>query len=271
MAQRISRAKQRMKSEAHAFALPPEGERADRLRVVLHVLYLIFNEGYVTTSGPDLQRGELTGEAIRLTRLVHALLPNDGEVAGLLALMLLTDARRAARAGPGGELIPLDEQDRSRWDRSLIAEGVALLTGTLGRGPAGSYQLQAMVAAVHDQAARVEDTDWRQILALYEALRGMSDNPMVALSHAIAAAMVHGHEKGLELLDALDRDARVSGHYRLDAVRAHLFERGGDYQRAVAHHLAAAERTASVPERDYLLKKSAGARAKQRDGPVGEW
>jgi predicted RNA polymerase sigma factor len=270
MAQRISRAKQSIKSSGVGFAMPSVDERAARLAAVLHILYLIFNEGYTSSAGPELQRTDLSSEAIRLTRGLHAVLPDDGEVTGLLALMLLTDARRAARTGPNGELIPLDEQDRSRWDRSLIAEGVALLTGTLGRVPAGAYQLQAMVAAVHDQAARVEDTDWRQILALYDALRGMSDNPMVALSHAIAAAMVHGPEKGIELLDALDRDARVSGHYRLDAVRGHLFERGGDYQRAVAHYLAAAECTASIPERDYLLKKSAGARAKQRSGLVGE-
>jgi predicted RNA polymerase sigma factor len=196
---------------------------------------------------------------------VHALLPHDGEVAGLLALMLLTDARRAARTGEHGELIPLDEQDRSRWDRRLIAEGVALVSAALSRGVVGAYQLQAAIAAVHDEAARVEDTDWPQILALYGVLRRLSDSPMVALSQAIAAAMVHGPAVGLEQVAALDGDARLRGHHRLDAVRAHLYEKAGDQARALAHYHAAAERTTSLPERNYLIARAARIAAASRD------
>jgi RNA polymerase sigma factor (sigma-70 family) len=257
MAQRISRAKQGIRASGVPFELPTPTERAARLRSVLHVLYLIFNEGYTSSGGATLHRADLSDEAIRLTRLLHGLLPHDGEVAGLLALMLLTDARRAARTGESGELIPLDEQDRTRWDRELIAEGVALVSAALTRGPVGPYQLQAAIAAVHDEAARAEDTDWPQILALYDVLGGLSDNPMVALNRAIAAAMVHGPATGLELLAALDGDARLRGHYRLDAVRAHLLERAGDRDGAIAHYRAAATRTASLPERDYLLVKAA--------------
>jgi RNA polymerase sigma factor (sigma-70 family) len=257
MAQRISRAKQSIKASGIPFSMPSEGERAERLGAVLHVLYLIFNEGYVSTSGPALQRADLAGEAIRLARAVRAILPNDAEVAGLLALMLLTDARRTARTGPRGELVPLDEQDRSLWDRELIAEGVALVSEALPRGAVGPYQLQAAIAAVHDEAARVEDTDWREILALYGVLRRMSDNPMVALNHAIAAAMVHGPAEGLRLIDELATDGRMRGHYRLDAVRAHLLQMAGDRERAIVHYRAAAEKTASDPERNYLLAKAA--------------
>jgi RNA polymerase sigma factor (sigma-70 family) len=257
MAQRISRAKQSIKASGIPFSMPSEGERAERLGAVLHVLYLIFNEGYVSTSGLALQRADLAGEAIRLARALRAILPDDGEVAGLLALMLLTDARRAARTGPRGELVPLDEQDRSLWDRELIAEGVALVSEALPRGAVGPYQLQAAIAAVHDEAARVEDTDWREILALYGVLRRMSDNPMVALNQAIAAAMVHGPAEGLRLLDEIATDGRMRGHYRLDAVRAHLLQMAGDRERAIAHYRAAAEKTASNPERNYLLAKAA--------------
>ena len=192
MAQRISRAKQSIKNSGIPFQLPTPEERAQRLRAVLHVLYLIFNEGYTSSAGPDLRRGDLSHEAMRLTRIVHSLQPDDTEVAGLLALMLLTDARRLARTGAAGELIPLAQQDRALWDKQQIAEGVALLSATLPKGSVGPYQLQAAIAAVHDEAARAEDTDWPQILALYDLLRRMSDNPMVALNHAIAAAMVHG-------------------------------------------------------------------------------
>ncbi len=192
MAQRISRAKQTIKASGVPFRLPTSRERIQRLRDVLHVLYLIFNEGYTSSIGAQLQRPELSREAIRLTRAVHHLLPDDCEVAGLLALMLLTDARRPARTGPGGELIPLTKQDRTLWDRQEIAEGIALISATLPKGSVGAYQLQAAIAAVHDEAVRSEDTDWPQILALYELLKRMSDNPMVMLSHAIAAAMVHG-------------------------------------------------------------------------------
>jgi RNA polymerase sigma factor (sigma-70 family) len=257
MAQRISRAKQSIKASAVPFSMPTAEERAERLSAVLHVLYLIFSEGYTSSAGPTLHRTDLSNEAIRLTRAVHGLLPGDGEVGGLLALMLHTDARRAARTGASGELIPLDEQDRTLWDKQLIAEGVALVTDALSKGAVGAYQLQAAIAAVHDESARAEDTDWPQILALYDLLRRMADNPMVSLNRAIAAAMVHGPATGLELIDALDADARLRGHYRLDAVRGHLYERSGDRARAVAHYRAAAERTTSLPERDYLTTKAA--------------
>jgi RNA polymerase sigma factor (sigma-70 family) len=257
MAQRISRAKQSIKNSGVPFQLPTTQERAQRQRAVLHVLYLIFNEGYTTSLGPELRRGELTLEAMRLTRIVHHLQSDDTEVAGLLALMLLTDARRLARTSAAGELIPLAQQDRALWDKQQIAEGVALLSATLPKGSVGPYQLQAAIAAVHDEAARADDTDWPQILALYELLMRMSDNPMVRLNHAIAAAMVHGATKGLELLDALKADARIADHHRLDAVRAHLLELAGDRKGAVSHYRAAAGKTGSLPERNYLLTQAA--------------
>jgi len=257
MAQRISRAKQSIKASGVPFNLADETERTERLRSVLHVLYLIFNEGYSSSVGPDLQRRDLANEAIRLTRAVHRLLPHDGEVAGLLALMILTDARRLARTGPEGELIPLDKQDRTLWEQKAISEGVALISQTLSRGSIGPYQLQAAIAAVHDESARAQDTDWAQILALYGLLKRMSDNPMVTLNHAVAAAMVHGPATGLKLLEALDADARMAGHYRLDAVRAHLFEMAGDHLSAIAHYRAAAHRTTNIPERDYLTMQAA--------------
>ncbi len=257
MAQRISRAKQSIKNSGVPFQLPTQPERASRLRAVLHVLYLIFNEGYTSSVGPHLQRLELSHEAIRLTRSIHTLLPDDGEVAGLLALMLLTDARRAARTGPDEELIPLTKQDRALWDQAEISEGIALLTAALSKGSIGAYQVQAAIAAIHDEAARAEDTDWPQILALYELLKRMSDNPMVMLNHAIAAAMVHGPSNGLELLRALDSDARIAGHHRLDAVRAHLLEMAGDHQAAITHYRIAAGRTTSMPERNYLITQAA--------------
>jgi predicted RNA polymerase sigma factor len=232
---------------------------------VLHVLYLIFNEGYTNSTGPALQRNDLANEAIRLARSVQQLLPNDCEVAGLLALMLLTDARRLARIGPGGELIPLAEQDRTRWDQGLISEGVALISETLSRGSGGPYQLQAAIAAVHDEAMQARDTDWPQILALYGLLKRMSENPMVTLNHAIAAAMVHGPRLGLDLLQSLDSDTRLAGHYRLAAVRAHLYEMAGDHQAAAANYLAAAAgRTTSVPERDYLNMRAARLTAERQ-------
>jgi RNA polymerase sigma factor (sigma-70 family) len=264
MAQRISRAKGTIKSSGVPFGMPAGGERTERLTAVLHVLYLIFNEGYASSSGPHLQRTDLSNEAIRLARTLRDLLPDDSEVAGLLALMLLTDARRAARTGPAGELIPLDEQDRTLWDPALIAEGVALVSDALGKGSVGAYGLQAAIAAVHDEAARAQDTDWPQILALYQVLERMSDNPMVSLNRAIAAAMVHGPAAGLRQIKALDDDGRLRGHYRLDAVRGHLHERLGDAERAIAHYRAAAERTASIPERDYLTLKAARLAAARR-------
>ena len=257
MAQRISRAKQSIKNSGIPFQLPTAEERAQRLRAVLHVLYLIFNEGYTSSFGPALRRADLSQEAMRLTRIVHNLQPYDTEVAGLLALMLLTDARRLARTSAEGELIPLAQQDRSLWDREQIAEGVALISAALPKGSVGPYQLQAAIAAVHDEAARAGDTDWPQILALYDLLRRMSDNPMVDLNYAIAAAMVHGAAKGLELLDGLRADARLADHHRLDAVRAHLLELAGDREGAVNHYRAAAGKTGSLPERNYLLTQAA--------------
>jgi RNA polymerase sigma factor (sigma-70 family) len=257
MAQRISRAKQRITASGIPFGLPPQDERADRLRVVLQVLYLVFNEGYTASSGPDLHRGELTSEAIRLARAVHRLLPDDGEVAGLLALMVLTDARHPARTRPDGTLVPLADQDRARWNRAFIQEGVALITDTLARAPLGPYQLQAAIAAVHDEAASAADTDWAEILALYELLERMAPNPMVTLNHAVAVAMVRGPRAGLDLLAALDADDRLAGHHRLAAVRGHLLEMAGDHAAARACYQAAARRTTSLPERRYLESRAA--------------
>ena len=257
MAQRISRAKQLVKKSGVRFQMPTEDERAERLAAVLHVLYLVFNEGYAASEGPELSRVDLSTEAIRLARAVHRLLPEDAECAGLLALMLLTDARRAARTGPDGEIVPLDEQDRTRWDSATITEGVELVSRALSRGAVGAYQLQAAIAAVHDEAPRAEDTDWPQILALYSLLERMSDNPMVKLNRAIAAAMVHGPAAGLSLLDALAADPRIAGHHRLSAVRAHLLERAGERVLAVEAYRLAASRTASIPERNYLMMKAA--------------
>ena len=257
MAQRISRAKQTIKTSGIPFQLPTTEERTERLRAVLHVLYLIFNEGYTTSAGPDLHRTDLSQEAIRLTRMVHERQPNVTEVAGLLALMLLTDARRLARATADGDLVPLAEQNRTLWNQEQIAEGIALISATLPKGSVGPYQLQAAIAAVHDEAPQAEDTDWPQILALYELLKRMSDNPMVRLNHAVAAAMVHGPARGLDLLEELEADSRVANHHRLHAVRAHLFELAGDRDLAIVHYRAAASRTSSLPERNYLLTQAA--------------
>jgi RNA polymerase sigma factor (sigma-70 family) len=257
MAQRISRAKQRIKASGVPFRMPAPRERARRLGSVLHVLYLIFNEGYASSAGPDLQRVELSREAIRLARMLHGLLPDDCEVAGLLALMLLTDARRPARTGAGGVPIPLAEQDRSLWDGEAVVEGVALVTGALARGAVGPYQLQAAIAAVHDEAATAEETDWPQILALYGLLERMSDNPVVSLNRAVAAAMAHGAAVGLDMLGALDADGRLAGHHRFYAARAHLLEMAGDRQAAVDDYRTAASRTTSIPERDYLTTRAA--------------
>ena len=256
MAQRISRAKQSIKASGAPFQPPTTGERAERLRSVLHVLYLIFNEGYTSSTGPHLPRLELSRQAVRLTRSVHALLPDDAEIAGLLALMLLTDARRPARTGPDGELIPLTKQDRTLWNQTEISEGVTLLSAALVKGTIGPYQLQAAIAAVHDEASRYEDTDWPQILELYKLLKRMSDNPMVTLNHAVAAAMVQGPAQGLDLLKALDSDARLAGHHRLEAVRAHLLEMTGDCEGAIAHYWSAARRTTSIPEQNYLIAQA---------------
>jgi RNA polymerase sigma factor (sigma-70 family) len=272
MAQRISRAKQRIKSSGIPFAEPAEDERAERLAALLHVLYLVFNEGYTTTSGPDLQRTDLTREAIRLTREVRRRLPDDGEVAGLLALMLLTDARRSARTGPGGALVPLAEQDRALWDAESIREGVALVTDALSRAPLGPYQLQAAIAAVHAEAPRAEDTDWPQVVALYELLERIAPNPMVTLNRAVAVAMVRGPRAGLDVLDTLDGDERMAGHHRLDAVRAHLLEMAGDVVAATASYRLAASRTTSLPERRYLEARAArlGGGGPVEGGPQGQ-
>jgi RNA polymerase sigma factor (sigma-70 family) len=261
MAQRISRAKQRIRSTGAKFEPPPADQRDDRLRVVLHVLYLIFNEGYTATSGPDLARVELTGEAIRLTRQVHRLLPDDGEVTGLLALMLLTDARRPARTRADGALVPLAEQDRSLWRADAVAEGIALITSALSSAPIGPYQVQAAIAAVHDEAATAQDTDWPQILALYTLLETLAPGPMITLNRAVALAMVHGPRAGLDLLATLDDDQRMAEHHRLDAVRAHLLEMAGDPDAARDHYRRAARRATSVPEQRYLEGKAKGVGA----------
>jgi len=257
MAQRISRAKQSIRNSGVPFELPGEDERSARLTAVLHVLYLIFNEGHTSSNGAELHRTELCDEAIRLVRTLHGQLPREAEIAGLLALMLLTHARRDARTDAGGGLVPLAQQDRSRWDHDAIAEGIALISAMLPRGAVGPYQLQAAIAAVHDEATSAEDTDWPQIHALYGVLMRLSDNPVIALNRAVATAMVHGPRAGLAELDALAADARLAGHHRLDAVRAHLLERAGEREAAIACYLAAAGRTASEPERNYLATQAA--------------
>jgi RNA polymerase sigma factor (sigma-70 family) len=256
MAQRISRAKQRIKDAGARFEPPPADERPERMRAVLHVLYLIFNEGYTATTGDDLHDVELTREAIRLTRIARALLPDDGEVAGLLALMLLTDARRPARTDADGRLVPLAEQDRSRWDRASIDEGVDLITETLPRARLGPYQLQAAIAAVHDEAATADETDWPQIVALYDMLERFGPNPMVTLNRAVAVAMVNGPDAGLEILDRVGADQRMAKHHRLPAVRAHLLEKAGDTEAARASYVRAARLTTSLPEQQYLERKA---------------
>ncbi|GAA2808329.1 RNA polymerase sigma factor [Kribbella solani] len=250
MAQRISRAKQKLKGAS--FAVDADDAR---LRNVLHVLYLMFNEGYTSTSGPELHRSDLSTEAIRLVRAVRTQLPADGQVTGLLALMLLTDARRAARTGVDGELIPLAEQDRTRWNGEYITEGVALAVEAFETPPLGEYQLQAAIAALHDEVDKAEDTDWPQILGLYGLLETLSGNPMVKLNRAIAAAMVDGPDAGLQLLEPLDEE--LADHYRLAATRGHLYEMRGDHETAAEHFRTAARGTTSLPERDYLLSKAA--------------
>ncbi|MEN3615521.1 DUF6596 domain-containing protein [Plantactinospora sp. ZYX-F-223] len=264
MAQRISRAKQTIKSSGLPFALPGGRDRAERLRAVLHVLYLIFNEGYTASTGPELTAPQLSAEALRLTRWLRRLLPDDAEVAGLLALMLLTDARRPARTRPDGSLVPLAEQDRESWDRERIAEGIALITEVLPRGPVGPYQVQAAIAAVHDEAEHVDKTDWPQILALYDLLEQLAPNPMVTLNRAVAVAMVQGPAAGLALLDTLAADKRLATHHRLLATRAHLRELSGDPAGAAVGYREAARRTASLPERRYLAARAAELDARQR-------
>ncbi|MFC0097729.1 RNA polymerase sigma factor [Micromonospora marina] len=257
MSQRIRRAKQRIEAAGARFTLPSPADRDERLASVLRVLYLIFNEGYTASSGEALHRADLTADAIRLARELRRVLPDDGEVAGLLALMLLTDAHRAARTGPAGELVPLAEQDRSRWDRDAVAEGVALVTEALTWSAPGPYQVQAAIAAVHAEAPTAEDTDWRQIVALYRVLARVAPNPMVTLNQAVAVAMVDGPRAGLALLATLDADDRTAGHHRLAAVRAHLLDLAGDRAEARAAYLAAARATTSLPERRHLEVRAA--------------
>ena len=257
MAQRISRAKQAIRAAGADFQLPAGVERTERLRAVLHVLYLVFNEGYSSADGDALTVPELSREAIRLTRWLHRLLSEDSEVAGLLALMLLTDARRAARTLPDGSLVPLADQDRSAWDQEQIREGAALISAALPRGEPGPYQLQAAIAAVHDEAATMADTDWPQILALYDLLEHLAPNPFTALNRAVAAGMVHGPQAGLRALDELAPDKRMAQHHRLIATRAHLRELAGDRQAAAADYLQAARRATSLPERRYLAVQAA--------------
>ncbi|MDQ2744010.1 MAG: sigma-70 family RNA polymerase sigma factor [Chloroflexota bacterium] len=257
MTRRITRAKQRINESGVPFRMPPEPERPQTLSAVLHVLYLIFNEGYASTSGPSLHRSDLASEAIRLTRMVHRLLPDETEVAGLLALMLLTDARRPARTGPAGALIPMAEQDRGLWNAAYIAEGVALITDALPRGAPGSYQLQAAIAALDDEASSAEETDWPQIVALYELLLQISDNPVVALNRAVAIAMARGAEEGLELLDQLQADERIAADHRFHAARAHLLEMVGQYVAAHDAYLAAARRATNLPPQRHLHLRAA--------------
>ncbi|WP_433519643.1 RNA polymerase sigma factor [Nonomuraea sp. CA-143628] len=260
MAARISRAKQRIKAAGSSFSLPEGAEREERLRVVLHVLYLIFNEGYTASSGSELHRTDLAHEAIRLARMVHAQLPEDDEVTGLLALMLLTDARREARTTATGDLVPLDEQDRTKWDRALIDEGTELVKASLAGPALGPYQLQAAIAATHDDADTAAATDWAQVHALYLVLERIAPNPMVTLNRAIALAETEGPQAGLALLATLDSDERMAGHHRLLSVRAHLLEKAGDTAGAYEHFRLAAKSTASIAEQRYLESRAGRVR-----------
>ncbi|OJF11054.1 RNA polymerase sigma factor [Couchioplanes caeruleus] len=257
VAQRISRAKQRIKADGVTFSMPAPSERAARVATVLQVLYLIFNEGYTASSGPALSRADLTTEAIRLTRQMHHLLPGDGEVAGLLALMLLTDARRPARTAPDGSTVPLAEQDRHRWDRALIEEGVRLITRTLEHAPLGPYQVQAAIAAIHDEAADAADTDWAQILGLYNILQRLAPGPMVTLNRVVAVAMTYGPDRGLGELARAEQVPALVGHYRTHAVRGYLLEETGDREAARAQYEIAARQTLSIPEQRYLRERAA--------------
>jgi RNA polymerase sigma factor (sigma-70 family) len=262
MAQRISRSKQTVQASGVPFERPKAEAWPPRLQAVLHVLYLMFNEGYTASGGPELQRTDLSSEALRLARAVHQILPDDGEVTGLLALLLLTDARRAARTAANGDIVPLPEQDRSLWDHAQIAEGSALISAAFAKGAPGSYQLQAAVAALHDEAVRADETDWPQILALYSVLEAMTANPMVMLNRAIALAMVEGPRAGLERLAALGTDKRLLETHRLAAARAHLLEMAGEDDAAMAEYRAAAAGTESLPEQRYLEGRAARLEAK---------
>lgn len=266
VAQRISRAKRTIAQAGARFEAPSPQDFPARLSTVLHVLYLVFNEGYTSSSGERLQRRDLAAEAIRLLRVLHRHLPEDPEVAGLLALTLLTDSRRHARTGPAGELVPLEEQDRARWDAGQIGEGTALLTRALRRQSVGPYQVQAAVAAVHAEAAEAADTDWPQVLALYGLLERMGGSPVVRLNRAVALAMVHGPAAGLAAVDAIADDPRLARGHRVAAVRAHLLERAGDVTAAVEQYRLAAARTTSVPEQRYLVVRAARLQDHRRPG-----
>ncbi|WP_367128142.1 RNA polymerase sigma factor [Saccharothrix sp. HUAS TT1] len=261
VAQRVSRAKQRVKASGARFDLPVGDELEDRLDAVRHVLYLVFTEGHTASSGADLHRVDLSGEAVRLARELHARRPGDGESAGLLALMLLTDARRPARTRADGSLVPLDEQDRTRWDAAMIAEGTRLVHDALTTTPVGPYQLQAAIAALHAEARHADDTDWKQVLGLYDLLHSVAPGPMVALNRIVAAAMVHGPTAALARLERAATDPALAGHHRLHAVRAHLLDLAGEAEAAREHYALAARATLSLPERRYLEHRADHVRA----------
>jgi len=263
---RITRAKQSIKDSGVPFALPSADVLASRLRAVLRVLYLIFNEGYASTMGATLVRVDLAEEAIRLARTLHAAMPGDSEVTGLLALMLLVHARHVARAASDGSLVPMADQDRSLWDRRRIDEGIALITGALPRGPTGPYQLQAAIAAVHDEADSAERTDWPQIAALYGVLLRLDDSPVVALNHAVAVSMVAGPRAGLLLLQRLEGDARINADRRFHAVRAHLLEMAGDSAAALEAYQAASQAATNLQQQRYLNRQI--ARLSDPDSPA---
>jgi predicted RNA polymerase sigma factor len=267
MAQRISRAKRTIARSGEAFDLPAVVEREARLAVVLRVVYLIFNEGYTASGGGDLGRIDLASEGVRIGRLLHELLPQESEVTGLLSLVLLTEARRPARTTDAGALVPLESQDRKRWNRALIAEGTALATTALRQGSMGEYGVQAAIAALHDNARRYEDTDWVRILFLYNTLERLTGNSVVRLNRAVAAAMVEGPDAGLALLDALPEDDAVRASHRFQSVRAHLLETQGDTAAARSAYREAAAGTSNLRERDYLMLRAASLVGSEHDDP----
>jgi predicted RNA polymerase sigma factor len=257
MAQRISRAKRTVAEAGARFALPDANAYEQRLALVLRVVYLVFNESYTPSSGDELHRPDLASEAIRLGRLLRELRPEEPEVAGLLALMLLTEARRPARTTSAGALVPLSEQDRSRWDRDLVTEGTVLATAALEHGQLGEYAAQAAIAALHDAAPRYEDTDWARIASLYSVLERLTDSPVVRLNRAVAVAMIEGPDAGLRLVDLLAASGPLADSHRVHAVRAHLLERKGDAEGARTEYVAAGNACANRRERDYLTVRAA--------------
>lgn len=266
MAQRISRAKATIRAAGASFPLPHH-DREERLAAAVHVLYLIFNEGHTATTGENLTRADLTAEAIRLARQLHRLLPDDGEIAGLLALMLLVDARRNARTTEDGRLVPLAQQDRRRWDHRAIAEAVKLLEHALATTPLGPYQLQAAIAAVHAEAASDAETDWHQIAILYGMLERRSANPVVTLNRAVAVGFAHGPGAGLAVLDSVADDVRLRRTHRLDAVRAHLLERLDEHASAREHYRRAARAARNQCEKRYLEERAADLTAAEPATP----